>query len=165
MLVVDNFLHEEDHNLLVNTMTNNNFPWFFSKEKTADSLNNLNYQFIHIFYKDYGINSDWFFLIKPIIDKLSPDAILRIKANLTVNTGYLYQYDFHNDVNINATTAVYYLNTNNGKTIFKNNESIDSVSNRILLFNSSELHTGTSCTDEKYRLVININYLGGPYEQ
>ena len=56
------------------------------------------------------------------------------------------------------TTAIYYLNTNNGFTKFENGDKVNSVANRIVIFDSNLKHTGTSCTDSYARLLINFNY-------
>ena len=51
------------------------------------------------------------------------------------------------------------LNTNNGYTIFKkNNKKIKSVQNKLIDFDGRLQHTGTSCTDAPYRMVINFVY-------
>jgi len=50
------------------------------------------------------------------------------------------------------------MNTNNGYTKFEDGTKIESVANRMVFFSSNMKHTGTSCTDEKIRVVINFNY-------
>ena len=45
--------------------------------------------------------------------------------------------------------------------MFKDGTKVESVENRIVIFDGSELHCGVSCTDEKARFVLNINYLPG----
>ena len=55
-------------------------------------------------------------------------------------------------------TAVFYVNTNNGYTIFESGEKVSSVENRMVIFDSNILHTGTTCTDERVRCVLNFNY-------
>ena len=56
------------------------------------------------------------------------------------------------------TTAIYYLNTNNGFTKFENGDKVNSVANRMVIFDSNLKHTGTSCTDAHARMLINFNY-------
>ena len=56
------------------------------------------------------------------------------------------------------TTSIFYINTNNGYTIFEDGTKVESVANRLLTFPTNMKHTGTSCTDEKTRIVINFNY-------
>ena len=56
------------------------------------------------------------------------------------------------------TTSILYVNTNNGYTKFEDGTIVESVANRLVSFPSNMKHTGTSCTDEKTRVVINFNY-------
>ena len=52
---------------------------------------------------------------------------------------------------------LYYMN-DDGQTIFKNGKAVDSIANRMVLFDGGELHTGTTTTNRKVRCVIN-NYI------
>ena len=56
-------------------------------------------------------------------------------------------------------TCVFYLNTNDGYTMFKDGTKVESVENRLVLFDSQTQHCGTSCTDKRKRVVLNINYV------
>ena len=56
-------------------------------------------------------------------------------------------------------TAVFYLNTNNGSTLFQNGKRVHSKSNRILIFDGHQKHCGVDCTDEGFRLVVNFNWI------
>jgi hypothetical protein len=57
------------------------------------------------------------------------------------------------------TTLILYMNTNNGYTEFEDGMKVESVANRIVSFPEETKHRGTSCTDEKIRMVINFNFL------
>ena len=57
-----------------------------------------------------------------------------------------------------GTTGIFYVNTCNGYTRFKNNKIIKSKENTYIEFDSTLEHTGASCTDKKRRVVINFNY-------
>ena len=68
---------------------------------------------------------------------------------------------FHTDLNFKCKTAIYYVNTNNGGTIFRINKKeikVESEENKIVIFNSKILHAAKSQTDTDTRIVININY-------
>ena len=41
---------------------------------------------------------------------------------------------------------------------FKNGDKVESVANRVVIFDSKLQHQAVSCTDEKVRVVINFNY-------
>jgi hypothetical protein len=69
----------------------------------------------------------------------------------------------HNDSNIpGSLTAIFYLNTCDGYTIFNDGDKIYSVENTLIIFPGRLLHCGTTCTNENRRLVININYMPNP---
>ena len=61
-------------------------------------------------------------------------------------------------IDSNPKTAIFYINTNNGYTLFEDGTKVESVENRICIFPYYMKHTGTTCTDKNQRVVININY-------
>jgi hypothetical protein len=160
--VYDNFLTKEMYNYLESEITSSYFPWYFNSTVTYDYKDSdFNFQFTHTFHQNNEISSDWFYLLEPFIDKLKIDKILKAKANLLTRSDQIKIFDLHVDTDIeslNAKTAIYYINSNNGFTLFKDQTRIASVANRLLLFDKNYLHTGTTCTDQKSRCVININF-------
>ena len=46
-----------------------------------------------------------------------------------------------------------------GNHIFQNGSVVESLENRLLIFNSNLMHSGTTCTNENVRCVINFNYI------
>lgn len=157
--IIDNFLDKKDFEHLNSSMLGTYFPWFFNEMKTNFLDSQYNFQFTHLFYDNLKQNSSYFDIINPLICRLNPAALVRIKANLTPVADKKIVYDYHVDyTDIKCKTAIYYLNSNNGKTLFKDGTAIDSVENRLVYFDAAYSHTGTACTDEKVRCVININY-------
>ncbi len=160
----DNVLSKEYFDKLKTKLLSNDFPWFYNSYKVGEGTEYsidtpiYDYQFTHIFYSDYSPKSPFINLIEPLIQMINPKAIVRIKANLTTVTPNLITYAYHKDFDFHGETAVFYINTNNGYTIFKNGERVESVENRLVRFNSQTFHAGTSCTDEKVRCVLNFNY-------
>ena len=98
-------------------------------------------------------------LIKPIVGERS--EIKRIKANLLTKTTNVVENEFHVDDSTKKpfTTAIFYLNSNDGYTEFENGRCVDSRENRLIRFPVGDKHTGTSCTDENIRVVINFFYM------
>jgi hypothetical protein len=95
---------------------------------------------------------------------IDPRLLIRIKANLTPRADKIVEHGFHRDIEPpipNATTAILYLNTNNGYTVFEDGTKIDSVANTFVSFPSDTKHTGSTCTDTKFRGLINFNYIKG----
>ena len=136
------------------------FPWYYNDFIVKkNEKNNSLFQFTHVFYNNDSFVSSFYLLILPILDILKPKEIIRIKANLTTKTDNPEATGYHTDVNFkNSKTAIYYVNSNNGSTAFKNNVEIPSIKNDIVIFNSFVSHTGKTCTDEKVRCLINFNY-------
>lgn len=164
--IIDNFLPADDFKKLQEIMLSSWFPWYkidfkLNKDSRLDqSLEKYNLQFIHTFYKEHRSWSEFMTNIAPLVGKIDPLSIIRIKANLTTATEYLVKYDLHNDFyDDRITTAIYYLNTNNGYTHFEDGSIVDSVENRLVKFNSTKLHSGTTCTDKKFRCVLNLNFI------
>ena len=158
IFVYDHFLDWESFNKINVTMNSGYFPWYFSC--VTENNKKDEFQFSHLFYQTGGVNSDFCDMLNPLIIKLNATAIARIKANLLLQTKNIKIFDYHTDFDWNHKwwTAIYYVNTNDGKTIFKNSREILSRENRVVIFDGRYEHTGTTCTDEKNRLVINLNY-------
>ena len=162
----ENFLTEEDHSIIFNTMQEKNFPWGISKVVADENYEyediKSNLQFVHLFYNNYAPCSTYGHLVMPIITKINPTAIVRIKANLNLRTKKQIEHAMHTDwKDHDGWTAVYYVNSNDGYTLFEDGTRIQSKENTLVVFDSTLLHTGTTCTDEQYRLVINFNFYGG----
>jgi hypothetical protein len=164
--VIDNFLSPESLKKLQDAMLEitctNPIPWFYSSsvdyiDPANDYLNN--FQFTHTFYINARPCSDRFHLLEEMLFKLKPAALIRIKANLQTVTEKRITHKFHVDVeNIKCKTAIFYVNSNDGVTIFEDGTEINSLANRLVCFDSDIKHVGTSCTDQKVRCVINLNY-------
>jgi hypothetical protein len=164
MKVIDNFLDNNDYDLLKEVFMGGNAPWYSGKILNEEDANksklpyDYNHQFVHVFYSDFSPQSNLIQIIEPIIKKIDPVAIARIKANLLTKTDKILEHGYHTDYS-NLTTAIYYVNTNNGYTLFEDGTKIESVANRLVEFDSNLRHTGTTATDEPFRIVINFNYV------
>ena len=87
-------------------------------------------------------------------------SLLRIKANLLYKTSKIIKHGYHTDFepDLNNKTSIFYVNTNNGYTSFKNGRKVKSKENTLVEFDSKLEHSGTTCTDKEYRMIINFNY-------
>lgn len=159
MKITDNFLDKETFKSIQDLMLGDSFDWYYAKAVTSDKLIRNEFQFIHVFYAK-GESRKSYCVIKPLIQKINPFSLVRAKANLLTITPKIKQFDFHTDFDDkeNLTTAILYLNTCNGYTVFKDGTKLESVSNRFIEFDSTLEHTGTTCTDENVRGIINLNY-------
>ena len=78
--------------------------------------------------------------------------------NCYPRTSKIVKHASHVDTDYDHKGAIFYWNTNNGKTILEDGTEIDSVANRMLLFNAAEPHQSTSCTDAPARYNMNFNF-------
>ena len=152
--IIDNFLPVDQFKDLQDFMLGREIQWTFLDGVAVPG--DGYHQFTKIFYNHFQPYPD-FNRLGAIIHILNPVSIVRIKANMHLRTPEVIQHPFHTDVD-DCNTAIYYVNSNNGKTIFENGLEVESIENRLLVFDSNEKHTGTTCTDSLRRCVINFNY-------
>lgn len=169
MIVLDDFLQTDLLRALRQGLLADDFPWersaILSPQLAAGLEAVHNRQLVHGFWFDKpGLRhrSPQWPLVLPLVERLRPLELVKVKANLTPRQDRHIAYGLHVDTRRpGATTAVFYLNTNNGYTLFEDGTRVESVENRLVLFDAALRHTGVSCTDE-YRLVLNVNLLRCP---
>tara|TARA_R100001086_G_C11810587_1_gene251420 strand:- start:700 stop:1215 length:516 start_codon:yes stop_codon:yes gene_type:complete len=162
--VTNNFINQKDFIKLQEHMLGSFFPWYYNPMVVFDQDSKDYFQFTHLFYNgDADMASTHSGLLKPILDKIEPFTICRVKANLLTKTNKIIEHGFHTDFTNDdrITTGVFYINSNNGYTKFENGQVHKSEANKFVEFNSTEMHTGSTCTDENIRIVINLNYIKG----
>jgi hypothetical protein len=157
--IKDNFLEHSIFNRIKENILHYSFPWYFQSSVafTNKKDKNESYYFTHLFYIN-EIKSDFYEILQPLLEKIKIKKLLRIKANLYPNLNKKIINNKHVDYEFKHKGLIFYLNTNNGHTILKNNLKIESIENRVLFFDPSIEHSSTHCTDQQIRLNININY-------
>lgn len=160
MKVINNLLFDLESKQIEQTLSSPNFPWYLNRIfKEKDRSSKVNYELTHIFYIEHNFNSQYSDIIKLIYNKIKWSSLIRAKANLQYKTDHIVEHGFHCDyVEKNIKTAIFYVNTNNGYTKFKNNKKVKSERNKFVEFDSTNEHSGTTCTDKDFRIVINFNY-------
>lgn len=171
--IIDNFLPDHLFDRLQQEILGNQFPWFVCADIVNETLGhepadrNYNWQLFHLFYYNPHEISQYFPMMDHLLIKLQPMMTLKIKANLNPVADRIIEHGMHVDtypyeLAEMLTTSVFYLNTNNGYTLFEDGTKVESVANRLVSFPATTMHTGTTCTDEKFRAVINLNYVKRP---
>ena len=159
MIIKDNLLDMEEFDRLESIIDNPFFPWFFQKEQVKDD----DPFFCHALYCNDLVQSEFY---KPVLDIFKKYikwiALYRLNINLCPKIGSTSK--FHTDTNgqeneEKMTTAIYYLNTNNGYTEFEDGTKVDSVGNRLVVFPTNTTHRAAGQTDTNKRIVINFNYI------
>ena len=176
--VIDNFLDKEYFDNLVTRFTDKEktgnivMPWYFASNIAYDKVvEDKIFFFCHMFYSNNVPQSPLYNELLPLLDKLEMKCLIRIKGNLYPNTHKLHEHPMHVDfpmympkieygvTDASHSAAILSLNTCDGYTKLKDGTKIDSVANRLLLFDSSEEHCSTTTTNVPARINININYI------
>ena len=163
MKIIDDLLPTQDLKEIQNIMLGSNFPWYYNN--TIDYPEQIGrFQFVHGIYRDdrpaSSFYDDWLEkFIKPAVG--NNFMMVRVKANLSTKTSKIVENEFHIDdpTKKPLTTAIFYLNTNDGYTKFKDGKKVKSRENRLVKFPVAKEHKGSSCTDENVRVVINFLYM------
>ena len=156
MNIYKNFVDKKICKQIKDNMLGANFPWFYRKNQTGKDSSFLN----HVFFTNNKLNSNLYSLIEPLVKKLNPDKLINIRANLCLKRPMKSHWhsDFDNlKLTSKSKTAIYYVNTNNGYTVFKN-KKIKSEANKMIIFNGNTQHKVKYQTDRDTRIVINFLY-------
>ena len=159
MEVLENYLPHDQFEHLQNSVLSCNFPWLYEAEVANLGENQSeHFYFTHRIYEEYAPKSSFYQECIPFFEQLKMNALVRARALLYVNQGKQIVHEKHTDYNFEHKTAVFYMNTNNGYTEFEDGTKVESVENRIVLFDGSKPHNSSTCTDQKVRVVLSINY-------
>ena len=161
--ITDNFLPYEE--FMEYTSNIANIPWYFSQvlppnELHSDVDERDNFMLVHGFYRYNKIESK---LYPQFIERLLPymevRSLYRVKMNLNPRSVKIIKHGFHTDNEFEDNiTSIFYVNSNNGYTEFEDGTKCESISNRLVTFPSTIKHTGTTCTDQPFRITLNLNY-------
>lgn len=165
--IFDNFLLKEDYegirafynSEMDDGTLEGSCMWLYSDGTTLKNDGHFHFTSL-VFAANYILVPKAFHLLQPLIDKAGMTSIARIKANCMLQTPELmvFKNGFHTDFPKDLMTGIYYINTNDGYTLFEDGTKVESVANRFVKFPATMMHTGTSCTDDYRRIVINFNY-------
>ena len=159
--IIDNFLSEDKFKRLSSIVMGYDFPWFYEpniETKHKSNSNDVTSYFTHVCFVENKINSQLFYEFEPLIELLEVRALIRLKVNCYPNTNNLDIHQPHVDYSYVHKGCILYLNTCNGYTILEDGTKIESIANRVLLFDPSLPHQSTNATSTKARFNVNINY-------
>tara|TARA_Y100001963_G_scaffold78894_1_gene109487 strand:+ start:897 stop:1406 length:510 start_codon:yes stop_codon:yes gene_type:complete len=165
MIVKDNFLDKKDLTQLDELLMSHSFPWYLQKEQVAGAADGG--WFCHIIYDEDVPKSDVYNPITKIFKSyLKYVTLCRLNVNLLLKQEIPSVSYFHTDLDESIdkekiTTAIFYLNTNNGATEFEGGDRIDSVRNRLVMFPADTFHRAIGQTDTAERIVLNFNFVKG----
>ena len=161
--VIDDFLNKDDFEKIKSIIFDVEFPIFWNNNVTFAN-EHLDYKLdryylTHVLYTDNKPNSDFYDIISEIfLEKLKVKALNRMKINIYPRSDTLLEHGYHRDRPYEHIGSLFSLNTCDGYTLFKDGTKIESVENRMIIFDASLLHTSTNTTNVNRRVNINFNY-------
>ena len=167
--IIDDFLSQEEFEEVRDLIVFNwDFDWYFQKEVnyagTDCTKDFWNWYGTHTFYvNDFPESKNYPILYNKFIPCFKEMGIfrslIRIKGNFYPYTETLKEHAPHYDYRFSHVGALYSLNTCDGFTRLCDGTKIDSVANRILIFDSSTSHNSSTTTTSAGRFNINFNFL------
>jgi hypothetical protein len=163
--VIDNFLGEKEFSDIKSILMSPEMGWFHQSDVVSNTDKGaLDTYFIHTFFSNFygwprGVMSELYPLCASLIEKLDVEVLIRLRANNYPHTPTKVQHGFHVDCNYPHEAAIFYVNTNNGLTILEGGQEIKSIENRVAIFDGKTKHCSTTCTDERARINIVVNYI------
>ena len=120
------------------------FDWHLSTIVSTDGVPG-NMQLCHTFHNMHQHKPNTFGIVVPMIRKINPVAIMRIKANLSLATKEVEEGRLHIDMVDDDTpdcvrTSILYMNSNDGYTVFEDGTKVESVMNRSVSYTHLRAH-------------------------
>ena len=184
--IIDDFLEYGVFMDISDWISSNTFPWYHQpqvaypegktsgfisdemSEKDIEAVNQpltklqrqYNFALTHTIYEGNEIftTAATWQRVKPIIQSLEVKSLIRMKVNSYPKTSELVHHKGHFDLPFKHKGGILYINENDGVTVLDDGTVVESVPNRLLLFDSSRLHHSTTTTDADRRMNINFNY-------
>lgn len=176
----DNLLDKNTLQEIQSVLSGNIFPWYWNEDTVGKDRYEKGDtpQFTHAFMKYKEVNSDWFYLIEPILSSVKTRTgknlqPLRIKANLLYPIGKENTHPAHADeekapdddfysfifypFSCDGDTVLYKeffkdIETNN-RTVLK---TVTPQENSCIFFNSNRLHASSNPVKYTRRMIINF---------
>ena len=169
--VIDNFLPENDFQMLVNNTINRNdggqipLRVVSNVENWEKETNDYwSWYMINLVYSmDEPRNEICGKIYEMFVPKFKQFAnfktMIRIKINAYPYTNTVKEHEEHIDFDYEHIGAVFSLNSCDGYTKFADGTKVESVANRIVFFDASKKHQSTTTSNAKLRYNINFNFL------
>lgn len=158
--IKDNFLNDVYFKSIKEEVLGTSFPWYLQKGVNYSTDGHT--QMTHIIYNHNVVQSRFYENLLPFFSELKAIHLVRVKFNLIYRQEKIIEHGLHidiEDIRPGMKTAILYMNTNNGYTIFENGEKVNSLENRVVSFDAGLKHSGTTNNCEQhYRCVLTVNY-------
>ena len=173
--ILDNVLKTGESDKLLNSITEDTFPWLLNKEliQYSDYQQYEHYQLYHSLYeteRNPKIRSIHYSTFAPIIQSFlslskTTGSLYRSKLNLLHNH-YLSEKGsnpVHVDLKVAHTSMIYYINDSDGDTVFYENDKeiqrVQPVKNRLVVFEGPLKHCSNHPKNHEHRFVLNTVFI------
>ena len=162
-IIIDDFLDYEDFLYLADIAKKAHYIIAENIVRLNTSEPNDHILFGHVLYDNFIPQTDYFRdfgekLFSKFPEEFSIRAIIRSKINCYPQTSHNVVHRWHQDAEFSHKGALFNLNGCNGATEILGYGKIESKANRLILFDPSVPHRSYSCTDQKFRFNVIINY-------
>tara|TARA_Y100000004_G_scaffold158025_1_gene184093 strand:+ start:329 stop:838 length:510 start_codon:yes stop_codon:yes gene_type:complete len=162
-IIIDDFLDHEDFLYLANIARKSHYAIPENIVRLNKPEPNNHILLVHMLYDNFAPRSDYFRdfgekLFSKFPEEFSVEAIIRSKINCYPQTSHNVTHRWHQDAKFSHKGALFSLNDCNGSTEIMGYGKIESKANRLILFDPSVPHRSYSCTDQKFRFNVIINY-------
>lgn len=175
--IIDNLLPKSYLQELQNYFLTQECEWHFSNNLTGDvsklNLGSIGFT-MKLHWNQMFVETHPATLSRALIlssqDKVeeftqSSYRIIRARADMTVYNSEKYRHELHTDYPYEHMTGIFYMNTSDGNTLLFDREGkellkeVEPVENRLLIFDGLMQHTGHSPSKNKYRVLVNMNFM------
>ena len=154
--VENNFIENNFFWNLVNTITNNDFPWYIEGEHN-DLVHNLIYEPDLKKENSFYANK----ILSPIIEKLNPKNIVSAKITLNYSSPKK-EKTLPSEENIDLSNKSFKgflcMNTNNSEMDIVGVDKISLIENRFISFSKNNSYSISTHTDTRCRIVVEFIY-------
>lgn len=159
--LIDNFLPKDKFKQIQDIVFSDSFPYYYHPHLNPNHKeDDKSSYFTHTLFtqnRNY-VASDFYNDFRFIEDILDVKALIRMKVNLYPRMNEIVTHSLHSDRDFEHKGCILSMNTCDGGTILEDGRKIYSFENKALLFDPNKLHASTTCTDEKVRINIILNY-------
>ena len=161
--VIDNFISDKEFEKIQKRFMGSQgvgMEWYYSDYVVdVEEQTEIDFYMVHmIFDFPQGVSSKAYIDLMPVISKIDPTSIIRIKANLFPNQGKLKEHKPHIDFLYPHQGAIFSINTCDGYTLLDDGTKVASIANRMLFLDASKPHASTTTSNTRTRININFNY-------
>lgn len=150
--IIENFLDESKCNNIIESLTTE-LTWEIKEFGLFDS-----YLKKTVYENDVPV-LEYYNELVYLMNKINIIGLIDVEINVYPRNNNIISVKKEKKHNFNHGVAIYYLNNNDGYTLLDSGEKIESIKNRLLLFESDQDYYESTTTNSRNRYSITFNYM------